>query len=249
MASYLKKFTEELILAIIPSSLHTTFVTPTYINSYGPKTPYRGLFQWENTAIQNFFPPPPSRILVGGAGSGREMVTLITKGYFLTGFEPILVSVNHAKSMLPKEKLLAFEKGRYEDLVSGALKEIESYSPYDAVILGWGSISHVLDPRMHKLILEKVRKLCPGGPILLSWRKASYARPKVKLLRKFFSTFKLRAFCERDYFRFDLGFCHSFNSEEIKGLAESTSNSIIFYEDEKTYPHAVLMPACHSQSR
>lgn len=252
MISYIKKFAEEFILAIVPSRFHATFVTPTYINSYGPKTPYHGLFSWEDIATKNFFPPPPAKILIGGAGSGRELILLGKKGYYLSGFEPILISATHAKSCVPKEKLLVFQKGKYEDLVKGTLQEIEKYKPYDAVILGWGSISHILDPNMHKFILQKVRNVCPNGPILLSWRRASYASPKVRFLRKIFSFCKLRTSSERDYFRFDLGFCHSFSKDEIENLAKSTNNSIAFYEDEKTYPHAVLfpkaMPALNPQS-
>src|SRR5918994_2664192 len=34
------------------------------------------LFPWEEEAIERFFPRPPARVLVGGAGGGREPLAL-----------------------------------------------------------------------------------------------------------------------------------------------------------------------------
>ena len=242
MISYIKKFLEELVLAIVPSSIHSRFVSGFYLEQNGPKSSNRGLFKWEEEAIKDFFPQPPARILVGAAGAGREMLALNSFGYCVSGFEPILISANHAKLIIPKDKLLAFNVAKYEDLVRGDLKEIESYAPYDAIILGWGSITHVLDTKMRKLILQKVRNLCPRGPILLSWLKASCTSLKVKLLRKLFSILRFKTYTEGDSFTFKLGFCHRFTREEIIKLVSDARDSIIFYEDEKTYPHAVLFP-------
>ena len=242
MISYLKKFVEELILAIFPPSSFYSSASSSYLNLYGPKISRNGLFLWEDKAIKKFFPPPPARILVGAAGSGREMIVLSSRGYCFSGFEPIIVSANHAKSQVPKDKLLAFNEATYEDLVRGSLKEIESYSPYDAAILGWGSITHILDPEMRKLVLTKFRRLCPSGPILLSWIRASYISSKVKLLRKFFSFLGLKNYPDRDYFKFEMGFCHTFTKDEMFNLVKYLGDSIIFYEDEKTNPHAVLLP-------
>src|SRR5262245_56525850 len=46
------------------------------------------LFEWEERAICDFFPPAPARILVGAAGGGREPLALIEKGYSVVAFEP-----------------------------------------------------------------------------------------------------------------------------------------------------------------
>lgn len=242
MISYIKKFLEELVLAVFSSSFYSCFVSNFYLEQNGPKSSNRGLFKWEEEAIKNFFPPPPAQILVGAAGGGREMLALSSLGYCVSGFEPILVSANHARSVVPKDNLLAFNIAKYEDLVRRDLKEIEVYAPYDAIILGWGSITHILDTKMQKLILQKVRNLCPCGPILLSWLKAPYTSLKVKLLRKLFSMLRFKTYTDGDSFTFKMGFCHRFTHDEIVDLVKSVGDSIAFYEDEKTYPHAVLLP-------
>lgn len=243
MISYIKKFAEEFILAIFPPSSFFSFVTSSYLNLYGPKISRNGLFLWEDEAIKNFFPPPPARILVGAAGSGREMIVLGSCGYCFSGFEPIKASANHAELIIPKDNTLVFKLGTYEDLINGHLKEIEDCSPYDGAILGWGSITHILDPKMRKLVLKKFRELCPSGPILLSWIRASYISSKVRFLRKFFSFLGLRNYSDRDYFKFEMGFCHTFTKDEMVDLVKYLGDSIVFYEDERTNPHAVLLPA------
>jgi len=242
MISYIKKFLDELILATLPESTYFHFLSKYYIEKYGPKTPFKGLFQWEEDAIKNYFPKPPGRILVGAAGAGREMISLSNLGYRSSGFEPILISANHAKRVVPKESMLAFKHARYEDFVKFSLKDIEDHAPYDGAIVGWGSLTHVLDPKMHMLILKKFRKLCPSGPILVSFLTKPYTSPKVKLLRKLFSIFKLRTNTDSDSFSFKLGFYHRFTRDEIADLAKSTGSLVCFYEEEKTYPHAVLLP-------
>src|ERR671918_3043882 len=47
------------------------------------------LYPWEEEAIDKYFPLAPSRILVGGAGAGREPLALAERGYQVTAFEPV----------------------------------------------------------------------------------------------------------------------------------------------------------------
>lgn len=237
-----KKLVEEIILASISPSYGTQFISNLYLKSYGPSSLNNGLFEWEKKAINSFFPQPPAKIFVGGAGAGRELITLSSQGYYLTGIEPIKSSAVCAISSIPKEKLLAFLVSSYETLVNGKPNEIEEYAPYDAVILGWGSFTHILDTNMHKLLLKKVRSLCPKGPILLSWLRAMYVGPKTKTLRKLLSCFGFKKHSDTDFYSSELGFHHRFSFEEIKELASLSGNKIVFYEDKKTYPHAVLLP-------
>ena len=57
-------------------------VSPTY--TPGTSRFRAGLFEWEREAIDRWFPPPPARILIGGAGGGRESVSLASRGYSIT---------------------------------------------------------------------------------------------------------------------------------------------------------------------
>ncbi len=237
---------EEIILALAPPPSFRMGLVSSYVKLFGPSSLNKGFFPWEEYAIKEFFPPPPARILVGAAGDGRELLVLSSRGYFLAGFEPLGVAVKCVQKSVPKEKLLAFSKSTYEDLVKGKLKEIENLAPYDAVILGWCSISHILEHNMRKMLIEKVRSLCPAGPILLSWVKAICPGPKTKIFRGILTRIGFKKVSDRDLYYSVRGFCHSFTRDEIFNLAESTKNSVVFYEDDKPhpqgYPHAVLLP-------
>jgi len=46
------------------------------------------LFNWEQEAFARAFPAPPARVLVGGAGGGREAFALAERGYEVVAFEP-----------------------------------------------------------------------------------------------------------------------------------------------------------------
>jgi hypothetical protein len=39
------------------------------------------LFPWECAPFDVFFPSPPARVLIGGAGGGREALQLAARGY------------------------------------------------------------------------------------------------------------------------------------------------------------------------
>lgn len=180
-------------------------------------------------------------------GDGRELLALSKQAYTLCAFGPLSISAKCAQISIPKENLLAFSNATYEDLVKCKLKKIESFAPYNAVILGWGSISHILDHKMQKLLLEKVRKLCPSDPILVSWLKEIYAGPKTKIFRSVLKHIGLKA-SDRDHYSFQKGFWHTFTCDEIFDLANSAGNFIVFYDDDEKsclqgYPHAVLLPA------
>lgn len=242
----IKRCCEEILLALAPILPRWKIVDSSYIKLYGPPTLNMGLFPWEEEVIKKFFPPPRARILVGACGAGRELQVLSSHGYFVAGFEPLGVSAECAKSAIPKEKLVAFSNSTYEDLIRGKLKEIESFAPYDAVILGWASISHILENNIRRLLLEKVRKLCPVGPILISWLSATYAGPKTKFFRRMLTRIGFKETHDRDLYSSFRGFCHTFTRDEIFNLAEWTKNFIVFYEDKRPYPqshpHAVLLP-------
>lgn len=249
----IKRCLEEIILALAPVLPRWKLVNSSYIKRCGPPTVNMGLFCWEEEVIKKFFPPPKARILVGACGAGRELLALSSRGYFIAGFEPLTASAKCAQVSIPKENLLTFSTSTYEDLVGGKLKEIEYFAPYDAVILGWESISHILNCNMHKMLLEKVRKLCPEGPILLSWLKETYAGPKTKFFRSILTKIGFKAAKERDHYSFRIGFLHTFTRDEIFDLAEATNNSVVIYEDEKPYPqgypHAVLLPQVQKLSK
>src|ERR1700687_1045137 len=70
---------EELVRLTVQRFESSTYLEPAYNAG-------SGLWLWEREALRRFF-PPGGRILVGAAGSGREMIALHRAGYFVQGFE------------------------------------------------------------------------------------------------------------------------------------------------------------------
>src|SRR5215210_627639 len=112
----------ELVLAFASDETLDRFNDLAYSHSteYDPgSSAYRAsLFPWEESVIERFFPQPPARVLIGGAGSGREAFALLELGYEVVAFEP---SVGLLRSMTDRVRtdtgLRAYRAG-FEDLPS-----------------------------------------------------------------------------------------------------------------------------------
>jgi SAM-dependent methyltransferase len=133
------------------------------------------LFNWEAEMVAKVLPPPPGRILIGGAGGGREAFALAEKGYAVTAFEP---SVVLARSMAEKARSLgaAVEScvGRYEQLPrlertdDGRSLDLRTGPPFDASILGWASYSHVRS-RAERVATLRAFAEVTKGPVVFSF--------------------------------------------------------------------------------
>ncbi len=128
------------------------------------------LFDWEQKWYARRLPPPPARILVPGAGWGREMAALRAQGYTVCGFDPVESSAD----LRPKET--QFVRGDFREWVDAVAGSDMSSplgrlceTPFDAVILGWSSLSHVLSGDLRLQIFETAAACAPDGPILASF--------------------------------------------------------------------------------
>ena len=65
-------------------------LTYAHSDAYHPgSSRYRdALHPWEETVVGSHFPAPPSRVLIGAAGGGREAFALARRGYAVVAFEP-----------------------------------------------------------------------------------------------------------------------------------------------------------------
>lgn len=147
--------------------------------AYGRSESYRagaatfraGLFDWEREAIDRYFPPPPGRVLVGGAGGGREAFALVERGYTVVAFDPADALVDSMRATAPAG--LRACRGGYGDLphledVEGRTVDLATGAPFDAAIVGWSSFSHL---RSDGERLDALRRLgaLTRGPILVSY--------------------------------------------------------------------------------
>jgi hypothetical protein len=133
-----------------------------------------GLFHWEEEMAGRNFPPPPCRLLIGGAGGGREVYAWASQGYEIVAFEP---SPTLARSIARQATLHPGTQawmGRYEDLPlladinSGAPTDVTTLGPFAAVVLGWPTYSHIRRRESRVSALRRLAALT-DGPVALSF--------------------------------------------------------------------------------
>lgn len=143
------------------------------------RTPGRKeLFAWEEAWFARDLPAPPARVLLGGAGRGREARWLLDRGYRVVAFDPARESVARHLAACPEAPCVVLD---YESLAracqpqddrattgSNAALVLDS-APYDAALLGWISLTHVLAERDQDALFGALAVLVPHGPILASF--------------------------------------------------------------------------------
>ena len=122
-----------------------------------------GLTEWEAGALKVHF-PPGGRLVITGAGAGREVLGAFELGFEPVGYEPhaalreagndVLVADGHPAALRP------CERDRFPaDLVSA-----------DAVVVGWTSYSHIPGAGRRVAFLRAARRvLDPGSALLMSF--------------------------------------------------------------------------------
>lgn len=123
----------------------------------------RGLFEWERVMLERHF-APGGRILVTAVGGGREVAALLHAGYDARGFECNRTLVDAATRLLDADG----HSDRVEWIDRGAWPEPST--PFDGVILGWGSYTLVPTATDRvRMLQEASAHVVSGGPILLSF--------------------------------------------------------------------------------
>jgi len=122
-----------------------------------------GLAEWERRVLERFF-PPRGRLLVMGAGGGREVLALARMGYDVDGFEPHPGLVDFANSLLEREGVSSRVS------VSARDETPRSDARYDGVIVGWGAYMLIQGRARRIALLRGLRALAaPGAPVVLSF--------------------------------------------------------------------------------
>ena len=130
----------------------------------------RGLFPWERTALDAYF-AGRRRVLLLGAGGGREALALARDGVRVDAFEPNPALAAYGAALLARTGCEA----RLAPLPRGALPPP---GDYDAAVVGWSA--YMLIPgraRRIDLLRGVAARLPPGAPLLLSfWTRAGDGR-------------------------------------------------------------------------
>ncbi len=155
---------------------------------------------------------------------------------------------------------MAFLEGSYEDALKvngakGHRQLIEDWSPYDAVLLGWTSFTHIVVDEYRQTLLQLARHLCPTGPVLLSFFMADSMTieksSRAARLGARFGTLVSKSHPRQPEYGWNIvrshfGFAHFFTHDEIVALADGAGYNadIRMTEPDASsgYPHATLLP-------
>ena len=250
---------DETMLAFVPPARRSTVTTAIYDQqrSYAPGGELfaLGLYEWERRLIATPpFPAPPARILLGGAGGGREVVPLRNRGYEVWSFDPSPELVAGAQTAIRARPGASLVVGDYDDLVRAMRGETTRLSAivqqqYDAIILGWGSLSYVTPEAARLALLTALKTLAPSAPVILSFipQLDGEERGRPAALRR-----GLRRVLPRlggwpvdgsgELFVPWGGFASALSVTEIDSLATSSGYRPVILETEP-YGHALLAPA------
>jgi hypothetical protein len=216
--------------------------------------PDDGLKRWEEPWFAADLPRAPARLLVGAAGKGRETKVLAERGYDVVAFDPVEAFVKIGG----RTPSVRFFTGSYHDLIdpasAGARRfclAVESAAPFDAVLLGLGSFSHLLSEKERVDLLARCRSFCPAGPVLASFlltetedsRATSRARMLGLALGQTLTGRSVKS-RERDSVDYHTGFSHSFTPQEIHEVAGLAGYSVARLEPQRqgVLPHATFLP-------
>jgi hypothetical protein len=214
----------------------------------------RDLFPWEEEAIERFFPPAPARVLVGGAGAGREPLALARLGYEVVAFEPAQQLARGMADAAAAEQLAVDAyAGGYDDMdtlasvPTGAVRSAASLGPFDAAIAGWGSFTHVRTRSARVATLAALGRVTTG-PLLVSFIAV---RPdgdggggselKCRLLAR-------RGREPHDRFSMYMGFQHPVSAAEVAELAAEAGLDLVHLDFGGTTlaPYVVLRSGAES---
>lgn len=183
--------------------------------------------------------PRRGRILVGACGAGREVLWCLGRGYSVEAFDPARSLVALARQRVQGRARI--DVAGYSEFIAGSV----GIGQFDAIILGWGSLSHVMSADSRAALLATCARICPGGPTLASWLGARdapsgrSARVGARLGRALGALrgIPLRT-VDSDTIYLHIGATHHFDDRELATLCRRAG--LAFRPESGSYPHATL---------
>lgn len=226
-----------------------------YDAAFRPAQAEAGLHPWEESWLRRELPTAPARVLVGAAGTGREALVLAKWGYRVDAFEPAKRPASHCATALSGAARVV--RGCFDDLIAtvleGASTPLSEFGSqhYDAVLLGWGGLSHVLRREQRTRLLRACDRLAPWGPILASFFMDPHAAGRQacgraaalgRVLGSWVSRMRPAASpaAELEFTTWG-GFLYHFGAEEIHELACAAGRTLV-WQHEGGFPHATFRP-------
>jgi hypothetical protein len=122
-----------------------------------------GFFGWEKSVLDRFF-RRGSRILVAGAGGGREVLALRKAGFDAEGFECSVPLVRASEQI--------FERVGESKYVTLCEPDRVPQGPriYDGLVVGWTVYTHIPTKARRIAFLQALsQRALPGSPLLVSF--------------------------------------------------------------------------------
>jgi hypothetical protein len=194
----------------------------------------QGLWKWEQEIISRYF-AGCRRLLVGGAGGGREVLALSKLGYEVDGFECHPGLAQFANDLLQREGFGARVHRAERDQCPQLGEE------YDGLVVGWGAYMLIAGRQRRIAFLKAMRAQArEGAPILVSFYDRAGSESRFKLIAAIGNV--LRWLLRRE--PLDVGddlapnYVHYFTREQIAAELHEVGFDPVFY-DTREYGHAV----------
>jgi hypothetical protein len=122
-----------------------------------------GFFGWEKFVLERFF-QRGSRIVVAGAGGGREVLALRKAGFDAEGFECSLPLVRASEQIFER-----LGESKYLTLCEPD-RVPEGPRIYDGLVVGWTVYTHIPTKARRVAFLQALsERALPGSPLLISY--------------------------------------------------------------------------------
>lgn len=194
----------------------------------------RGLFRWEEDLVRRYF-IDCSKIMLLGAGGGREIYGLREFGFEIRAFECHQLLREFANGLVAREKLNATVSSMERDIIPDVA---ESFS---GAIWGWG-VYMLISSRIRRIeALRKIgSKLEPGSPLLLSFYTRSGKERRFRYLAAIANVFRTMLVREKVSVGDDLVpyYAHHFFRDQLDEELSEAGFSLVEYGD-RSYGHAV----------
>jgi hypothetical protein len=193
-----------------------------------------GLSDWETAVVATYF-GSAHRVVITGAGGGREVLALLEHAFDAVGFEPNERLVEAGRELL--------EARGHPNRLRPVARDIfpEDAGPCDAVVVGWGSYMLIPGRARRVRFLRDARAVLPeGAPILLSFfTRPEHGRLTAPALRL---TNILRRLRGAELAEAGDGlapnFTHWFVRDEVEGELAAAGFELVRFAEEP-YGHAI----------
>lgn len=197
----------------------------------------RGLFEWEQRLFSHTAFPTSGRILIGGAGGGREADHFLKHGYQVVAFEPSDLC-DSLKTWASADPACFVEKISYQQFTQVLGTNSPLFQSFDAIVVGWGSFAHILEDSPREAFLLACKKQYPAAPIALSYLARSSVPSR---LRTYANRFLADADCNIE-FKSHAGFLRVDHPKRLEGWLTQLGFDVL-YHSQMPYGHILIRPA------